>query len=120
MQSKASSVDQYLAELPADRLEQLTAVRALCAAHLPDHEETMEYGMPVYRRNGKAEFAWASQARYISLYVMKLGVIEANAELLRDLNVGQGCIRLAPSRQLDTDLIELLLTATASSPEPPC
>ena len=76
--------------------------------------------MPVYRRDGKAEFSWASQARCISLYVMKEGVIAASADRLLNLNVGKGCIRLSPSRDLDTGLIESLLTATATSPEPPC
>jgi len=114
------TVDDYFAEVPADRLEKLKALRRLCLTHLPEHEETMEFGMPVYRRNGKAEFAWASQARYISLYVMKQGVISAIADRLRGLDVGKGCIRLAPSRDLDTNLIEALLKATACSPEPPC
>ena len=54
-------------------------IRELCVAHLPDHEEAMQRGMPVYRRAGTAESAGASQARYISLYIMKSGVVAANA-----------------------------------------
>ena len=56
----------------------------------------MDWGMPVYRRDGRAEFAWANQVRHISLYVMKDGVVAANAERLAGADMGKGCIRLSP------------------------
>jgi len=46
MRSKATTVDAYLASLPADRLEALTTLRKLLRGHL-DHKyaEGMAYGM---------------------------------------------------------------------------
>lgn len=49
MQSKATTVDQYLAELPPDRREAIGALRAVILKNLPKgYEEGMQWGMPSY------------------------------------------------------------------------
>lgn len=49
MQSKATTVEQYLAELPADRREALQAIRKVILANLPQGvAEGMQYGMIGY------------------------------------------------------------------------
>jgi uncharacterized protein YdhG (YjbR/CyaY superfamily) len=68
MRSEARSVDEYLAETPEERRATLSELRDACRELLPDHEESMRWGMAAYLRGGEAEFAWASQARYISLF----------------------------------------------------
>ena len=120
MQSHAATVDAYLDEVPEDRRERLELIRSLCLEHLPAHEEAMQWGMAVYLRDGTAEFAWASQARYISLYVLKDGVVAANAQRLAGKDMGKGCLRLKPSEDVDVDLLRELLVATAASSETPC
>jgi uncharacterized protein YdhG (YjbR/CyaY superfamily) len=120
VRSDAATVDAYLAGAPENRRERLEVIRRLCLTHLPDHEEAMQWGMPVYRRAGQAELAWASQARYISLYLMKDGVVAAHAERLAGRDMGKGCLRLKPSEELDVGLIRDLLVTTASSSQPPC
>jgi len=46
MQSKATTVDQYLAELPPDRREAIGALRAVSLKNLPKgYEEGMQWGM---------------------------------------------------------------------------
>lgn len=77
----------------------------------------MQWGMPVYFRGDKVEFAWASQARLISLYIMKEGVVAANAERLGGLHMGKGCLRLRPSQEVDVGLVEDLLVAIAAAPD---
>jgi len=42
---------------------------------------------------GIAEIAWASQKRYISLYVLRADVLDAHRGQLAGLDVGKGCIR---------------------------
>jgi uncharacterized protein YdhG (YjbR/CyaY superfamily) len=120
VRSDALTVDGYLERVPEDRRAKLRLIRALCLEYLPDHEETMQWGMPVYRRGASAEFAWASQVRYISLYIMKENVRAACAQRLAGLRMGKGCLRLKASQEIDTDLLRDLLIATAASPESPC
>jgi hypothetical protein len=40
------------------------------------YEECLEYGMPVYKKDGTVEIAFASQKQYISLYVLKKEVVD--------------------------------------------
>ena len=49
MQSKAKSVEEYMAALPEDRLEVIMAIREVILKNLPKgYEEGMQWGMPSY------------------------------------------------------------------------
>ena len=49
MQSKAATVEAYLAELPGDRREAISAIREVILKHLPNgYEEGMQWGMIGY------------------------------------------------------------------------
>ena len=49
MQSKAKNVEEYLAGLPEDRREAITAIREVILKNLPKgYEEGMQWGMPSY------------------------------------------------------------------------
>src|SRR5579859_6935921 len=49
MASKATTAEEYLAELPDDRRAELSAVRDVILQHLPEgYEEIMQYGMIGY------------------------------------------------------------------------
>ncbi|MBI5169208.1 MAG: DUF1801 domain-containing protein [Candidatus Eisenbacteria bacterium] len=111
--SKATSVAQYLKELPADRRAVLSAVRELVNAHLPKgFAEVMQYGMiawivpparlPVtYNGQPYAVLALAAQKHNYALYSMgayvQPGVREAFVKAYRDagvkLDMGGSCIR---------------------------
>jgi hypothetical protein len=85
MQSKAATVEEYLAELPADRREAIKAIRKVILKNLDrEYEEGMQYGMisyyvphrvypPGYHCDPKQPLpftALASQKNYISIYLM--------------------------------------------------
>ncbi len=120
MQSKAADVDRYIAEAPPERQAALRRVRELCLREMPDHEEAMAYGMPTYAREGRAEFAFASQKQHLSLYLMKQAVAQKHAEALAKLDMGKGCIRYRKPDAIDFDLLARLLRDTASSADGPC
>ncbi len=120
MRSDASDVDSYLAGVPADRRAVLSEMRELCGRLLAGFAEAMRYGMPTYSRDGIAEIAWASQQRYISLYVMRADVLDAHREQLAGLDVGKGCIRYRSSAAVDFAVVQSMLTAVAASHGPVC
>ena len=93
MHSDADDVDTYLAVAPEGSRAALTELRNACRTLLAGFDESIRYGMPAYSRDGVAEIAWASQKRYISLYVMRTDVLNAHRSQLADLDVGKGCIR---------------------------
>lgn len=123
MQSKATTVEEYLASLPPDRRATIEALRNVILKNLDaGYEEGMSYGMigyyvphriypPGYHANPSAPLPFAgiaSQKNYISLYLMGLycGCVEGtqDTELVRwfkdawassgkKLNMGKSCIR---------------------------
>ena len=90
---------------------------------LAGFDESMRYGMPAYSRDGVTEIAWASQKRYISLYVMRTDVLNAHRSQLAGLDVGKGCITVPQSRRAeghDVARCPSMLTAVAASQGPVC
>ena len=135
MQSKAATVKQYLASLPADRRAAISAVRDVILANLDSEiEEGIQYGMigyyvphrvyPAgYRADPKQPLpfaALASQKNYMSFYLMSVycGCEDKNpnnphAKWFRDewmktgkkLDMGKSCIRFKKLDDLPLDLI---------------
>ena len=116
MQSRAATVDQYLAELPPDRREAISAIRDVIRKNLPKgYEEGMGYGMigyaiphsvyPAgYHCNPKQPVPFASlasQKNHMALYLMCLYSDPAFEAWFRDewaksgkkLDMGKSCIR---------------------------
>lgn len=128
MQSKAATVKEYLAGLPADRRAAVEAVRKVVLANLDkEFEEGMQYGMIgwyVPHRVFPAGYhcdprqplpfaALASQKNHLSLYVMSLyGSGEHEREFRREwarsgkkLDMGKCCIRFKRLEDLSLEAV---------------
>ena len=135
MQSDAQSVEAYLASLPPDRRDALSAVRKVILDNLdPQCKEGMQYGMigyyvphsvypKGYHCNPKQPLSFAalaSQKNYMSLYLMSVycgctdaGAASRHAEWFREawaktgkkLNMGKACIRFKKVDDLALDVI---------------
>jgi uncharacterized protein YdhG (YjbR/CyaY superfamily) len=104
MQSKATTVDAYLAELPADRRDALSRLRALIKKHAPGATEAMAHGMPAYSV-GELLFGLASQKQYLALYVCETDVVVAHRARLGKLDCGKSCIRFKKLADLPLDVV---------------
>ena len=121
-------MEQYLAELPADRREAIEAVRQVILENLDkDYEEGMQYGMISYyvpHRVYPAGYhcdpshpvcfaGLASQKNYLSLYLMCLygsqdhwkWFTEAWAKAGKKLDMGKSCVRFKKVEELALDVI---------------
>jgi hypothetical protein len=125
MRSDATTVEDYLAELPADRLEAIEAVREVILDHLPaGYEESMNWGMISYEvplerypdtYNGQPLMlaALASQKQYMTVYLTGVYADQESRERFLDayratgkrLDIGQSCVRF---RSLDDLPVELI------------
>ena len=129
--SAAKTVDAYLAELPPERREAMTALRMLIRKHLPEgYTEAMTWGMPVYEvplshytdtynKKPLAYVAFAAQKNSYSLYLMAVhedGLHErrlraAAAEMGMKLDMGKCCVRFKRLDQLPLDVIGELIAS---------
>ncbi len=127
MQSRASSVDQYLAELPEDRCAAISAVRKVILANLPKGvTEGMGYGMigyaiphsvypDGYHCDPKQPLPFASlasQKNYMTLYLMNLYTGQDEewlrgewAKTGKKLDMGKCCVRFKKLEDLPLDVI---------------
>lgn len=120
MQSTAINVTDYLEETPIERRQCLHEMRRLCRETLAGYTEGMYYGMPGYSKDGVVEVGFNSQKNYISLYILKPAVMEANRPLLKGINCGKGCIRYSRPEAVDFSVVRKLLEETLTSPDTAC
>lgn len=118
VQSKATTVDAYLAEADPARLPWLTRIRDVARASLPGHVEEMQWGMPAYSIDGRAIFAFANQKQHVSLYLTGIKVPPQHEVALARLDHGKGCIRFRKPETIDFDLLAALLTDGISTVSP--
>jgi len=129
MQSKATTVDQYMAELPEERQKAMAQLRKVIKKNIPKgFKEEMNYGMvgyvvphskyPAgYHCNPKDPLPFmsvASQKNFIAIYHMG---IYANPKLLKwftdahtkasskKLDMGKSCIRYKKPEDIPYELI---------------
>jgi hypothetical protein len=93
----------------------------MCLEILTGYEESMEYGIPGYKKvGGKIEVAFASQKNYISLYILKEEVMDRQRGALSHLNLGKGCVRYRKPQQIDFVIVEQLLLESYRSDSEIC
>lgn len=128
MQSKAITVTEYLASLPADRRAAISAVREAILANLDkDYVEGMQYGMigyyvphrvypPGYHCDPKQGLPFAglaSQKNHMSVYLMSLYNNSEDVKRLeaafkksgKKLDMGKCCIRFKKLEDLPVEII---------------
>jgi len=131
MHSDAQTVDQYLAELPADRREAIETVRQAVLDNLPDgYEEVMNWGMityqvplgtypDTYNKKPLMYAALASQKNHMAVYLSGVYMLEGGGEAFekayratgKKYDVGKSCVRFKTLDDLPVELIGRTLGA---------
>jgi len=106
--STATSIDEYIAELPSETQKVLEELRALIKAAAPDATETISYAMPTFDLNGHHLVHFAGYEKHIGFYPAPSG-IEAFKEELKPFKSGKGSAQFPLGRPLPTDLIRRIV-----------
>ena len=131
--SSITTPADYLASLPEDRREIISAVRDLILQNLPEgYQETINWGMlsyeipletypDTYNKNPLSNVGLAAQKNYNSLYLMAIyqnpadyqELVDAFAEMGIKPNLGKSCVRFTKLDQLPLDTIARLIAKTS-------
>ena len=131
MKSNAKTVDEYIAELPPERQQDIRAVRKVIRENLPDgYEEVINWGMityqvplsvypDTYNRRPLMYAALASQKNHMAVYINSIYVDEGRREQFekeyrltgKRYDVGKSCVRF---RKLDDLPMPVIAKAIAS------
>ena len=109
------TVDAYIASFPAEVASLLVQLRALVRETAPGAEESMSYGMPAYKLNGRPLIYFAAFKKHIGLYATPSGNA-AFAEELSNYKQGRGSVQFPLNEPLPFDLIARIVKYRVENP----
>jgi uncharacterized protein YdhG (YjbR/CyaY superfamily) len=107
-QPSVTSIDEYMAQFPAETQKVLAELRELIGASVPDATETISYGMPAFDLNGKHPVFFAGYERHVGLYPAPIEREEFKEDL-KPYNKDKGSVQFPLGEPLPIDLIRRIL-----------
>jgi uncharacterized protein YdhG (YjbR/CyaY superfamily) len=108
-QTKAKTIDEYLASLSSGKRATLQVVRKNIHAAIPRVEECISYQMPGFRLDGKVLEWFGAASNHCAFYPG--GVVDAFQDELEDYDTSKGKIRFTPDHPLPATLVRQLIKA---------
>ena len=99
-----TTIEAYIAGTPEPARAALEQVRAAIREAVPDAVETIGYGMPTFKLNGRNLLHFGAFRRHIGFYPIPSG-IEAFREELAPYEQGKGSVRFPLDRPIPLELI---------------
>lgn len=99
-----ASVDEYIQFFPADIQAILTQIRSIIKAQAPGAAESISYGMPAYKTQGRPLVYFAAFKTHIGFYATPTG----HAAFEKELAVykqGKGSVQFPIKQPIPFDLI---------------
>ena len=102
-------VDDYLAALPDDQRDVLEKLRSDVARLVPDAVETITYGMPAFKLDGRFFLSYAAWKRHCSVYAIDDALLARHAEAIRGYGRTKGALHFSKAQPLPDALLEDLV-----------
>lgn len=96
---KPVTIDAYIADFPKDVQEILERIRLTVSKAAPGADETISYGMPAYRYNGRVIIYFAGYKNHIGFYATP-SAHSAFAEELSKYKQGGGSVQFPLDRPI--------------------
>jgi uncharacterized protein YdhG (YjbR/CyaY superfamily) len=100
------SVDEYIASHPKAVQGVLGRVRRTIRKAVPGAEETISYGIPTYRLNGRPMLYFGGWSQHYSLYPSSVQLVAAFKDQLAPYEISKGTIRFPLSEPVPVKLID--------------
>jgi uncharacterized protein YdhG (YjbR/CyaY superfamily) len=100
----AATVDEYLEGFDGEVRARLEAMRATIRATAPDAVESIAYGMPAYKLDGRPLVYFGGYGGHVGFYATPNGH-EAFAEELGRYTRGKGSVQFPHTEPLPLDLV---------------
>ena len=107
----ATTVEEFLRQVPEEARPALDRLRATLRELVPDAGERISYGIPVVVYRGKPLVGYGATATHCALYVMSTEVMGALASRLEGYDLGKGTIRFSPGAPPPEELVREIVQA---------
>jgi uncharacterized protein YdhG (YjbR/CyaY superfamily) len=104
-------VETFLNAVPEPQQAALRRLRAQIAAAAPGAEQVINYGVPMFRLNGKNLVSLAAAKAHCSFYVQSPKVMQAFAAELTGFETSRGAVKFQPERPIPATLVKRLVKA---------
>lgn len=105
----SKTVDAYLKTVPKDARIMLEQMRAIILKIVPQAEEKISYGMPMYKHMG-ALVGFAAWKNHVALYAWNNTFVEAHKAELKKYTLSKGTIQFPIGEKLPVTLIKKFVT----------
>ncbi|PKP19536.1 MAG: hypothetical protein CVU05_11155 [Bacteroidetes bacterium HGW-Bacteroidetes-21] len=103
-----NEVEKYLSTFPAEVQIILEKIRALIKKAAPEAIETIAYGMPAYKSNGRPLVYFAAFKNHIGFYATPTGH-EQFAKALSQYKQRKGSVQFPLNKEIPYDLIKQIV-----------
>lgn len=103
-----NKIDLYIQNYPEEVQTLLLKVREIALGVDPDLEQTISYGIPTLKKNGKMVLHFAAQKAHLGIYPGSEAIAHFG-ERLKDYQTSKGTIQIPFIESLDFQLIEDLV-----------
>jgi uncharacterized protein YdhG (YjbR/CyaY superfamily) len=107
----ADPVAEFLARVPEPQRAALEDLRAVIRAAAPEATEVINYGVPMFKLNGKNLVSFAAAKDHCSFYVQSPAVMDAHAAELMGFKTSKGTVQFTPDKPIPPDLVKKLVKA---------
>jgi uncharacterized protein YdhG (YjbR/CyaY superfamily) len=104
-------VDEYVSALPPVPRRTLEELRKAIRAAAPDAVETIAYGMPAFRQDGRFLVSYAVYKDHCSLFPASPAVREVLGDRLERYLSGKGTLRFRPDDPIPSSVIKRIVRA---------
>ncbi|HSD09130.1 iron chaperone [Flavobacterium sp.] len=108
MENNFKTVDEYIFAFPKEVQLKLKKVRNIILNSAPNAVESISYGMPAYKANGKPLVYFAAFKKHIGLYATPSAHSEFSNELSK-YKQGKGSVQFPLDTPIPFDLIERIV-----------
>jgi uncharacterized protein YdhG (YjbR/CyaY superfamily) len=106
---KHENIDLYIEAFPENVREILQKLRELIKNTAPNTEESISYGMPAFKQNGKPLVYFGGYKNHIGFYALPSGN-EAFQKQISSYKTGKGSIQFPLEKEMPWKLIEAIVT----------
>ncbi len=104
MKKECKTVDEYISSFPLAVQTLLKKIRAVVKKYAPEAVESVSYGMPAYKINGKPLVYFAGYKNHIGFYATPTGH-EAFVEELSPYKQGKGSVQFPLDKPMPYELM---------------
>lgn len=105
----ANAIDSYLRTVPENHLVAIENLRRTIRAVLPEAEEVISYGIPMFKQDGHGVVAYNATKAGVTLQVMSGTLLDDYRDELGGYKRAKGSVQFPSDKRLPVGLIKKLV-----------